>query len=135
MPLVSLYPLKTSENLRCFRSSPPEVFLCKGVLKLCSKFTAEHPCRSVISIKLQSNFIEITLRHGCFPVNLLHISRTPFPRNTSGELLLMFFNVSSGFRKKPLAWNELTYIHQYKGDFKLNSITLKNKLCQRFWEN
>ena len=38
--------------------------------------------------KLQSNFIEIALRHGCSPVNLLHIFRTPFPRNTSGWLLL-----------------------------------------------
>ena len=34
------------------RSSPPEVFLGKGVLKICSKFTGEHPCRSLISIKL-----------------------------------------------------------------------------------
>ena len=37
-----------------FRSSQPEVFLGKGVLKICSKFTGEHPCRSAISIKLQS---------------------------------------------------------------------------------
>ena len=28
--------------------SPPEVFLGKGVLKLCSKFTGNQPCRSVI---------------------------------------------------------------------------------------
>ena len=56
--------------------------------------------------KLQSNFIEIALRHGCSPVkqligialwhgcspiNLLHIFRTPFPRNTaSGRLLLIY---------------------------------------------
>ena len=32
---------------------------------------------SIISIKLQSNFIEITLGHGFSPVNLLHIFRTP----------------------------------------------------------
>ena len=44
------------------------------------------PC--VVSLKLQSNFIEITLRHGCSPVNLLHIFRTPLPMNTSGWLLL-----------------------------------------------
>ena len=37
---------------------------------------------------LQSNFIEITLPHGCSPVNLLHIFRTPFLKNTSGRLLL-----------------------------------------------
>ena len=47
-----------------------------------------HPCRSVILIKLQSNFIEITLRHGCSSVKLLHVSRTPFPRNASGWLFL-----------------------------------------------
>ena len=34
------------------------------------------------------NFIEIALRHGCSTVNLLHIFRTPFPKNTSGRLLL-----------------------------------------------
>ena len=34
------------------------------------------------------NFIEITLRHGFFPVNLLHISRTPFYQNNYGRLLL-----------------------------------------------
>ena len=38
--------------------------------------------------KLQSNFIEITLQHGCSPVDLLHIFRTTFPKNTSGGLLL-----------------------------------------------
>ena len=31
-----------------FGSSPPEVFLGKGVLKICSKFTGEHLCQSVI---------------------------------------------------------------------------------------
>ena len=36
-----------------------EVFLRKGVMKICSKHTGEHPCRSAISINLQSNFIEI----------------------------------------------------------------------------
>ena len=40
------------------------------------------------SIKLQKNFIETTLWHGCFPVNLLRISRTDFLKNTSGRLFL-----------------------------------------------
>ena len=70
------------------RSSRPEVFLRKGVPKICSKFRGEHPCRSAISVKLLCNFIEIALRHGCSPLNLLHIFRTPFTRNTSGRLLL-----------------------------------------------
>ena len=71
------------------RSSHPELFLRKDVLKMCSRFTREYPYRSLISVKLQSNFIEIALRHRCSPVNLLHIFRTPFPRNTSGWVLLL----------------------------------------------
>ena len=50
---------------------------------MCNKFTGEHPCRSVISTKLLCSFIEIALRHEC-SVNLLHIFRTPFPKNTYG---------------------------------------------------
>ena len=71
-----------------YRSSPPEGFLEKGTLKAPSKVTGEHPCRSVISIKLQSIFIEITLRYGCSFVNLLHIFRTSFHEKISGGLLL-----------------------------------------------
>ena len=70
------------------RSSRPEVFLVKGVLKISSKFTGEHPCRSVISIKLLCNFIETKLWHRCSPVNFLHIFRTSFSLNTSRWLLL-----------------------------------------------
>ena len=76
-----------------FRSSRLEVFLGKSALKICGKFTGYHPCRSVISIKLQSNFIEITLRHGYSPVNSLHIFRLPFCRNTSGWLLLRLISL------------------------------------------
>ena len=59
-----------------------------GVLKIYNKFIGEHPSRSLISIKVQSNFIEITLRHWCSPVILLRIFRAPLPKNTSGGLLL-----------------------------------------------
>ena len=71
-----------------YRSSPPEVFLGKGVLKICSKFTGEHSCGSAISVKLQRNFTEITRQHGCSPLDLLHIFRTPFTKSTSKWLLL-----------------------------------------------
>ena len=40
------------KSINKFRSSHSEVFLEKGVLKICSKFTGEDPCRSAISIKL-----------------------------------------------------------------------------------
>ena len=64
------------------------MYLGKGVLKICSEFTGEDLFRSVIAIKLLCNFIEITLRHGCSPFNLLHIFRTLFPQDTSERLLL-----------------------------------------------
>ena len=38
------------------RNSPLEVLLEKGVVKICSKFSGEQPCRSAILIKLQSKF-------------------------------------------------------------------------------
>ena len=37
---------------------------------------------------MQSNFTEIILRLGCSPVNLLHIFKASFLKNTSGGLLL-----------------------------------------------
>ena len=79
-----LHQIKTTG----FRSSRPEVFLEKCVLKICSKFIGGYPCRILISIKLQSNFIEITLRREYAPVNLLHIFRTLFSKNAFGWLLL-----------------------------------------------
>ena len=92
--LMYIIPLQNAKSKNCIqfdrlgRSSYPEVFLVKGVLKICRTFTEEHPCQSVNSIKMQSNFIEITLQHGCSPVNFLHIFRTLFTKNTSAELLL-----------------------------------------------
>ena len=84
-------------NIFWYRSSHPDVFLEKGVLKKCSKFTRGHPCRSAISIKFLENFVEMALRHGCSPVNLLHIFRIPFPNNTSGRLLLLILTTISFF--------------------------------------
>ena len=82
------------------------MFLGKGVMKICRKFAGEHPCRSAISIKLLFNLTEITLWHGCSPVNLLYIFRTLFPKKTSGGLLLHVFprNLS---RSNPQAFNDL----------------------------
>ena len=85
------------------RSSHLEVFLGKGVLKICNKFTGEHPCRSVISINLLCNFTKIALRRGCSLANLLHIFRTPFLDNTSGWLLL-----------NNLFWNEISSIQGWR---------------------
>ena len=59
------------------RNSRPVVFLGEGILKIYNKFREEHPYRSVISIKLQSYFIEIARGHGYSPVYLMHVFRTP----------------------------------------------------------
>ena len=70
---------RNGSNLkRQIRSNPPQVFLGKRVLKICSKFTGEHPCRSVTSRKLICNFSEIAFRHGCSPVYLQLLFRKPF---------------------------------------------------------
>ena len=55
--LITLLP-QVKRGMCIIRSSPLEMFLGKGVLKICSKFTGENPCWSVISIKLlkQSHF-------------------------------------------------------------------------------
>ena len=77
-----------SRLIDTYRNNRPEAFLGKVVLKICSEYTGEHPWRSTISIKLLCNFIEITLRQGYSPVNLLHIFTTPFLQKTTGRLLL-----------------------------------------------
>ena len=89
-------------GLRIMQKQPP-----KGVPKRYSKFTGEHPCRSAISIKLLCSFIEIVLRHGFSPVNLLHIFRTPFLKNTSGRLLLIMLRLvrSKQFFSNVIPWN------------------------------
>ena len=53
--LISVVSFRSNRSQT--RSSPSEVFLRKDVLKICSKFTGEHLYQSVISIKLQSNFV------------------------------------------------------------------------------
>ena len=82
------------------RSSPPGVFFGKTVLKICSNFIRVHLCRSAISIKLQSKFIKIALKHGCSLVNWLHIFRKNLFLGTLGELLLekgLILGITWGF--------------------------------------
>ena len=84
-------------NFNFVLSRHPKVFLEKDVLKISSKSIGEHLCRSVISINLLGNFIEITLRHGCSPVNLLHTFRTPFSKIISGGWFVRTYGGSDWF--------------------------------------
>ena len=79
MTFKKLFGMKNLAKI--LQKQPSEGVLKKGALKICIKFTGEHPC--------QSAFTEIALRDGCSPENLLHIFRNFFPENTSGWLLLI----------------------------------------------
>ena len=61
------------------RSSHPEVLLGKDLLKICSKFAGEQPCRSVISIKLLCMRELLCVRKKYCPVSI--------------QMHLTFFNV------------------------------------------
>ena len=81
------------ESFLSFKLQDIEAAPQRGVLrKSCSENMQQiyrrTPWHSVISIKLQSNFIEIKFWRGCSPVNLLHIFRKSFSQNTSKRLLL-----------------------------------------------
>ena len=108
------------------RSSRPEMFCEKGVLKICSKFTGEHPCRSAISIKLLCNFIEIALWHGCSPVNLPHIFRITFLKNTAGRLLLKEIKVESDLPNYATRLKNATGVDTSKFTKKTGSASLKS---------
>ena len=70
-----------------FQKQPP-----RGVLKKWCSENMQQIYRRTPMPKCDFNKVEITLRHGCSPVNLLHIFRTPCPRNTSKWLLVRFQN-------------------------------------------
>ena len=57
-------------------------------IKLVLKFESKVPRRSRIFATQVYNFSKMKLLHGCSPVNLLHIFRTPFTKNTSEGLCL-----------------------------------------------
>ena len=72
----------------------------RGALrKRCSEqiqqiYRREHPSQSVISIKFLCNFIEITIWHGCFPVNLLYMFRIPASsENVHSSIIFWFKNL------------------------------------------
>ena len=52
--------------------------------------------------KMFCNFIKITLQHGCSLVNVRHVFRTPFYKNTYGGLLLKLLKVYSKSLQKYL---------------------------------
>ena len=86
------FPVKetffNSKTTNVFLKLKPQKQPSKGVLqKLFCKHAANYGRKPMPKSDF-NNFIEIALRHGRSPVNLLYIFRTSFHKNTSGGLLL-----------------------------------------------
>ena len=67
--------------LRVFRSSRPEVFCKKGVLRNFATFTGKHLRQSLffnkVACLIPATLLKKTLKHRCFPVNFEKFLRTP----------------------------------------------------------
>ena len=62
---------------------------CSENIQVCRRT----PMQKLNFNRVASNFIETTLRHGSSPVNVRHISRTHFLKNTSGRLFLKWIPI------------------------------------------
>ena len=73
---MTLLDMPNFELIECIPevSSQPEVFLGEVALKICSKFTGEHPCRSEISIKLFCKLEEKRRHWVCFVYRIVFLS-------------------------------------------------------------
>ena len=69
----------------------------RGILGVCCGFSGAHPCVGVISIKLQSGFVEMALLRGCLPVGLLRVCGASFLEKTSEGLLVKTDNFTYAF--------------------------------------
>ena len=77
-----------------FRSSRPEVFCKKGVLRNFTKFIGKHLCQRLFFNKVASlrpaTSLKKSLWHRCFTVNFVKFLRTPFLTEPLQWLLLSF---------------------------------------------
>ena len=70
------------------------------------RYRRTHMPKCVINVLC--SFIEIILQHECSPLNLLHIFRTTFFKNSSGRLLLFFVCLKHLSLQDPYNCNFLT---------------------------
>ena len=75
-------------NMNTFQKQTSIGILIKKCSENMEQIYRRTPCRSVISIKLLYNFIEIPLRHGASQVDFLHIVKTPSYKSIYRGLLL-----------------------------------------------
>ena len=82
------------KNETYLRSSHQRCSMRKGVLRNFTKFTGKHLCQNLFFNKFvglrPATLLNKRLWHRCFPVNFVKFRRTPFLKNTSGRLLLLW---------------------------------------------
>ena len=92
------------------------------------KFLSHFHC----GLNLLCNFIEIALRHGCSPVNLLHVLRTPFPKHTSGGLLSQHQSHSfKGNVQTIFCVSNLCFLITFLSLFSFSDLFNAEKLCSQ----
>ena len=104
-------------NSCSYKSSRPEVFCRKGVLRNFAKFTERYLRQSLRPATL----LKKRVWHSCFPLNFEKFLRTLFSQNTSGGLLLLleFFFLKA-----------FATLRHYKEKWKLRENCLYSEL---FW--
>ena len=78
------------------RSSHPEMFCKKGVLRNFAKFTGKHVCQNLFFKKVAglspAGLLQKRPWHRSFPVNLTKFLRTPFLQKSSGGCFCNWLN-------------------------------------------
>ena len=85
--------------------------------------------------KCDFNKVAKQLRHGCYPINLLHIFRTPFPKNTSaGGMLLqhVIVNESLVFYSTRLHFKQYIRTNQVRFCIELCKLTAADGITLQF---
>ena len=82
-----LHMLSELDNFGPLLSEATLLHCSENIQQICRRI---HMLKSAISIKLQSNFIETTLRRGCFAENFPHTFRTPLPKKNFGGMLVFY---------------------------------------------
>ena len=81
-PMTQSYITKQTNRSLLHRSSRPEVFCKKGVLRNFAKFAGKHLCQSLFFNKVAglkpATLLKKRFWRRCFPVNFAKFLRTPF---------------------------------------------------------
>ena len=87
---------------RSIQKQPWRSVLGKRCSKVMQQIYRRAPMPKRSFNKVVRKFTVIALRHGCSPINLLHIFAKPFPKNTSGGLLYISLHFPWLKRNLPL---------------------------------